>query len=173
MPNDPHNLADAPARTGRRRRPMRRSRSLGVQAAGVTDHLRDNGYGAATSGAPIPAFSAGTLTRAEDPTLRAGEHPPLPGTTFAFLRHRLLPQPHGFEGSASTYRRGRGCQLMRLSQLTSFTGSFRCRPPRALVIVRRKSKPVPMVRTNAISRPSGDQAGEKASRVWVRRFGRW
>ena len=98
MPNDPYDLADAPARTARRRRPMRRSRSLGVQAAGVTDHLRDNGYRGCTSGAPIPAFTAGTLSKAEAPTLRAGEHPPRPGTTFAFLRHRLLPQPHGFEG---------------------------------------------------------------------------
>jgi hypothetical protein len=41
MPNDPYDLANAPARTGRRRRPMRQSCSLGVQAAGVTDHLDD------------------------------------------------------------------------------------------------------------------------------------
>jgi hypothetical protein len=45
---------------------MRRSHSLGVPATGVTDHLRDNGYGAATSDTPIPALRASTLSKAAE-----------------------------------------------------------------------------------------------------------
>ena len=45
-----------------------------------------------------------------------------------------------------------------------------------MIARRRSGKPsrsMPISRTKAISRPSGDQTGLDASRVWVRRFGRW
>lgn len=44
MPNDPYDLANAPARTASRRRPVGGGRALAVSAAAVTDHVCDSGH---------------------------------------------------------------------------------------------------------------------------------
>src|SRR5918994_4027027 len=46
MPNDPYDLARAPAHTAGRRRPVGGGLSLAARAAAVTDHVRDSWYGA-------------------------------------------------------------------------------------------------------------------------------
>ena len=55
MPNDPYDLVNAPALTATHRGPVIGDGGLAVSAAGVTDHVRDDGYGPETSGPLIPA----------------------------------------------------------------------------------------------------------------------
>jgi hypothetical protein len=53
MPNDPYDLANAPAPTARSRRPFGGGRALAVRAAVLTDHVCDRWHGRAASQASI------------------------------------------------------------------------------------------------------------------------
>ena len=54
MPNDPHDLAHAPAPTASCRRPIRGGRAFAVSATAVADHVRDRWHGRAVSQASVP-----------------------------------------------------------------------------------------------------------------------
>jgi hypothetical protein len=56
MPNDPYDLAYAPAPTASRGSPVGGGRGVAVRAAAVTDHVRDNWYGPAPSRASMPGM---------------------------------------------------------------------------------------------------------------------
>jgi hypothetical protein len=54
VPNDPYDLADAPALTASRREPVRVGRALAVSAAAVTDHVGDSWYRRPPGRATVP-----------------------------------------------------------------------------------------------------------------------
>jgi hypothetical protein len=65
MPNDPYDLAYAPAPTASRGSPVGGGRGVAVRAAAVTDHVRDNWYGPAPSTASMPGMG-GAHSRSEE-----------------------------------------------------------------------------------------------------------
>src|SRR6266540_7412123 len=102
MPNDPDDLADARARTRRRRRPVRRGRSLEASAAALTDHLRDNGYRVPPPAAPIPGIN-GAHSKQGGRGRRRG---PASSTCPPSCSRATSPKPtlHGFEAVSAAWK---------------------------------------------------------------------
>jgi hypothetical protein len=72
MPNDPYDLANAPAPTANYRRRVRRGWPLAVSAAAVTDHVCDSWHGLTASRTPVsgwrkrtPAWARGSTQFAD------------------------------------------------------------------------------------------------------------